>query len=796
MSLKDDLISRGYPQAVACPLDGQYHRFDHAGALTGWFKGRKVTGVGTDKGFGVIAAFGDFKTGESHEFKDLSSLGTAPETTAWVEVELVKMREEEQAERRATQERVASELEKIWEEGIDLGLTPYLKRKGLNKRYGARICPEYTDTLLVPGRDVNGKIWTIQRILPQKTEAGLDKLMKKGGRIEACFHTIGEISPEGVIYVCEGFATAASVSEAVGGEGVATVAGFNANNLAPVGAALRAKYPHARIVFCGDDDLWTERNGKPWNPGREKALAAATACGGVALFPVFQSLDGHPTDFNDLHAREGLDRVKECILNPPLVKGAGSAAEKKSVSEKMIAQWLLEKWDGELIRQDKNLFRYDGKKWMELDTHGVDLIKNTLNGMCGDALTSKKVASLYNTFFRYVPAVPEGVNLFQPHRDRANFQNGTLHLKFRPKTPEELALDRAAGTHVFSLEFTPHRASDFCTTLLPLSYHPEAELPENQALLAMYQDVWPDLDQGGKIRLYEEVLGACLVPLFPQLFFFLGEPKTGKSSLIMLLAKLVGQDNVSNADPTGWGASFGMEDMVNKLVNFDTDISTTKKLPDDLVKKVLDGVYKVNRKHKTTVRVRIPAIHAFGANAMPRSSEGVSGAYDRRAIIIRTDTVQPGQGGGGGFSDWIWSRGPEGVLKAALRGLTRLLSHGGIYTVPESARHEMRQWGHENDPVSQFIEAVELGEISGGESGTAGIKGTIVVSEDASIGVATLYEIFCSAVTKHDAHGNNRSKIPAKDQFVKRLYRDRRFAPDRNKLQRRVLGIGSPAQEV
>lgn len=47
------------------------------------------------------------------------------------------------------------------------------------------------------------------------------------------------------------------------------------------------------------------------NQGREKAIAAAAEHDIGVTFPVFQSLDGRPTDYNDLHQREGLARVSE-----------------------------------------------------------------------------------------------------------------------------------------------------------------------------------------------------------------------------------------------------------------------------------------------------------------------------------------------------------------------------------------------------------------------------------------------------------------------------------------------------
>jgi putative DNA primase/helicase len=49
------------------------------------------------------------------------------------------------------------------------------------------------------------------------------------------------------------------------------------------------------------------------NLGREKALAAAEKHDAKVAFPVFQSLEGRPTDFNDLQAREGRATVRRQV---------------------------------------------------------------------------------------------------------------------------------------------------------------------------------------------------------------------------------------------------------------------------------------------------------------------------------------------------------------------------------------------------------------------------------------------------------------------------------------------------
>lgn len=810
MTLTEFLLSKKFPMACSLPLDGAYHRFDRNGPLTGYFRGRELTFQ--DQKVSAIVC-GDFKGGEFYQYTTPLTSPTL-ETQSKLQSVFATMREEEAADRAAMQERVALECQAFFSDCIPQGDSPYLTRKGFKRGlYGARLDPDYPTTLIIPARDVHGKLWTYQRILAEKMSSGLDKVMCRGGRAQGSFFVFGTLKNQEKIYVCEGFATGLSIHHALS---LPVACAFSAGNLSHVSRALRAVYPSATLVLCADNDAFTFREDKvtPWNPGLEKAQAACSAVSGLLALPHFRNLDSKPTDFNDLHILEGLEVVKQQLLNPQVqAVGAGGGApsegalpdpltsepppekpKKKRFSEKLLADWMMAAYPGTLVRQDKSIFHYDGRKWNELDSHGIDQLKNQINSMCGDALTSKDVNSAFNSFFRYIPTVPQGVNLFQPRRDLANFQNGALHLEFRHKTPAELQMEPGAGTHWFSLRFTPHRPEDFCTTVIPLDYRPESELKDNEELLTMYRSVWPDADQGGKIALYEELLGACLVPTFPTVAFFVGAPKTGKSSLIMLLGKLVGLENASHVDPTLWGKNFGMESMVNKLVNFDTDISTTRRLPDDLTKKVIDGVFNIERKYKANIQARLPALHAFGANEMPRTGEGGSNVYGRRAVIIRTDTVQPGQGGGGSFSDWVWGRGPDGVLKAALRGLTRLLSRGGIYSTPDSSHQEMAEWGRDNDQVALFLEAVEHGEVRVGGSGNPGEQRSLIVSKYASISISGLYELFCGFITCHEGHGKGWGRVIDRTQFSKRLYRDLRFVPQRNNRERRVMGLGSGAE--
>lgn len=152
---------------------------------------------------------------------------------------------------------------------------------------------------MVPLRDVNGTLHSLQTIAPDGT-----KSFQTGGRTKGCYFVIGK--PQGLLVVCEGFATGASIHEATG---YAVACAMFAGNLLAVAQALHQRHPELRIVLAADDDHLT-----PGNPGLSAARQAALAVGGFALAPQFPAhRPNKATDFNDLHQLAGLDAVRACF---------------------------------------------------------------------------------------------------------------------------------------------------------------------------------------------------------------------------------------------------------------------------------------------------------------------------------------------------------------------------------------------------------------------------------------------------------------------------------------------------
>lgn len=240
------------------------------------------------------ACCGNWKTGEQWNWcpKAETSL-TAQERTAFAaKMEQARIARAEERERLAAE--AARRATMNWDKAIACMSHPYLSAKGIAS-HGLRLL---AGKLLVPVARADGALRSIQEI----TAEG-EKRFYFGGEKKGCFY---HIPGKDKAALCEGYATAASVHEATGWT---TLAAFDAGNLLPVGEAWRAAHPDDALVVCGDDDRFNKIN-----TGRREAEACARALGTAALFPAFKDAVGEPTDWNDLHQRQGLEEVKRQLL--------------------------------------------------------------------------------------------------------------------------------------------------------------------------------------------------------------------------------------------------------------------------------------------------------------------------------------------------------------------------------------------------------------------------------------------------------------------------------------------------
>jgi phage/plasmid-associated DNA primase len=583
---------------------------------------------------------------------------------------------------------------------------------------------------LVPARDSQGELWNWQRVYSQKLSHG-DKFFLSGGRKEGLFHALTPLHPEGQIYICEGFATAASVALALQNS-CSVVAAFDTGNLLPVALALKEKYPAASFLFCADNDQWTTKpDGSPFNPGIFYANKAAEKVLGTVLVPRFKDLTSRPTDFNDLHALEGIDEVKKQILHPDTSSGAQAVLAPVRLTEKAVALRMLSHWEGRLIRQDKHLFGFNGTHWEELNDYAIDQLKNQINDLCGEGLESKKTNSTYATFFRMIPHVPKDVSLFAPNRTCGNFLDGTLHLNLDDKTG------------IYCLHFSEHKREDYLTWVLPVRYNCDRTLknPLFEALLK--EALAGEEDEAGILRALKQIGGAMLVPTFNQMVFLHGLSGSRKSTIALTLAKLVSQENISVVDPCNM-QNFEIEGMIGKLVNMHTDIDDHVPLPRGFLKRFEDDTpVQVNRKGIKVTKCMLPRVHLYCANTLPPNLEGQGKAFLRRVTLLEfkkdltynednrvKDIVKKS------YENMIFAAGYEGILNWMLEGLADLVASGGKFYQPASSIAGTKKWQEQRDPVAQFMQGIKEGEVSDKQT-------QVREGKNFRIKPADLWEVFC-----------------------------------------------------
>lgn len=284
------ILSAGLPPPDAIVADGHLRRFSTNGKAkddSGWYV---LHLDGTPAG-----AFGCWRSGvESTWCAKAGHTMTVREREAHRQrvKAMQAQREVEQAQGHQQAGEVAA---LIWKRATPATEHEYLSIKGVNP-HGIKYDGHH---LLIPMRDTSGRLHSLQTIAPDGS-----KRFQPGGRVKGCYHAIG--MPDGVLIVCEGYATGASLREVTG---YAVAVAFNAGNLLPVAKALRVKYPALKIVFAADDDA-----GTPGNPGLTKAIEAARAVDGYLARPDFGGeCPSGATDFNDLHQLVSADAVRACI---------------------------------------------------------------------------------------------------------------------------------------------------------------------------------------------------------------------------------------------------------------------------------------------------------------------------------------------------------------------------------------------------------------------------------------------------------------------------------------------------
>ena len=258
--IRAEMMRHGFP-GIAVKRDGKMHRFatsDKKGDDAGWY-------IFFDDEI-PAGMFGDWRRGVEFPFcctigRELTSEELAAHNRAVEEAKKAR-----DAERAALVENAKKRAAEIYEASAPATADhPYLARKQVPAFEGVRVSDK--GALVLPIRDYSGALSSLQFVMAEG-----DKKFLYGGEVKNRFFTIGTAGSK--IFLCEGYATGATIHAVTG---CAVVVCFSASNIPNVAKLIRTRFGTVEIVIAADND----ENGI----GRKYADEAAGAIGATVVIP-------------------------------------------------------------------------------------------------------------------------------------------------------------------------------------------------------------------------------------------------------------------------------------------------------------------------------------------------------------------------------------------------------------------------------------------------------------------------------------------------------------------------------
>jgi putative DNA primase/helicase len=243
----------------------------------------------------TAASFGNWKDIQEKRFYTSNGSTMTQEDKAIFSQQIKKAIEKAKQEQIKIQAAAAAKAKEIWNNAKQADLNHgYLVKKQVEP-YGLK---QSGKALIIPVMNFLGDIISLQEILPD----GKKKFFP-GGKVKGGCFIIGDIKQDSTFYICEGYATGATIHKTTNKP---VIMAFNSGNLKSIAPMCKAAYPSKTIIIAADNDLETEqRTGK--NMGWIAAEKAAGAIGAeLTLCPV-------NSDFNDLQQAQGIGAVKQAL---------------------------------------------------------------------------------------------------------------------------------------------------------------------------------------------------------------------------------------------------------------------------------------------------------------------------------------------------------------------------------------------------------------------------------------------------------------------------------------------------
>jgi P4 family phage/plasmid primase-like protien len=182
-----------------------------------------------------------------------------------------------------------------------------------------------------------------------------------------------------------------------------------------------------------------------------------------------------------------------------------------------------------------------------------------------------------------------------------------------------------------------------------------------------------------------------------------GPKRSGKGTVARVLAKLVGSANVVAPTVSSLAGAFGTEPLLGKTLAIMSDARFTGEHVATVVERLLcitgEDAITIDRKHKTSVTVKLPTRFMVLSNELPRFTDASAALAGRFCVLKLTKSFFGAENVN--LTNDLLTELP-GILKWAVEG-ARMLRRQGRFTVPASTQAAVADIEDLSSPVGAFV---------------------------------------------------------------------------------------------
>ena len=354
---------------------------------------------------------------------------------------------------------------------------------------------------------------------------------------------------------------------------------------------------------------------------------------------------------------ENLEEEEEKQLKETLLKYKGAELYRK------LGFYIVNKFN--VIRYGNSLYFYDKGIYSIFEEIDIKEFLNKIKPFSKNQIT-EIIEKVKISAIPYNKAGKDNKNLLP-------FKNGYIDLE------EANSVEEVKALKVHS--YTPKDKFFFC---IPFDWNPA--ILENIEVVNFVDKFISDIACGQQeyiTKLFE--IGAISLwrsnneGIYKKAFFLTGKGANGKSTFIDFLVYCIGESNTSKLSPVELSDRFRQGNLLNKLVNYDSELSNLKFKAKDLKSAITGDTLTHEAKFKDSFDFKPHCSFIFACNSVPNNDD-FSSAMERRLCIIEfnADFSKGSNVRDVNFSDKIQQKKTaEYYLFKAVETLKKILLNGG-----------------------------------------------------------------------------------------------------------------------